>query len=283
MSVRLLCCVLGSLALAACQAKGSGASDSAAGDGGGTDTGGDGGSDGGGDGGADTGARCSEGSGWAVGGQLVEVGAMSAFVYVPSTLPACAPLLVFAHGGGNAGHYADGLWVDLLGTGFIEGADFRGFALIVPGVTEDPEAGHTWELDMDEDLDALIDAARENLDLDTAQSFLVGQSAGGHMTAWMALTDPSRITGAGVVSAGLGAYFDYPAEEPDPKIPVYVAHDPDDVVVDYAYSVTLASELAAHGHAYAFADYDLGETGHGWSRDMGFTILDWLGDATSGR
>jgi predicted esterase len=250
-----------------------GSADSGSGDSGGGD-GGDGGDSG--DGGTDAYVGCSDGSGWTEGGAIVEVGTMSAYLYVPADLPACAPLLLFAHGGSNAGSFIDGRWTDFLGTGLVEGADFRGYVLLVPGVGESKNEEHQWALSMTTDLNALVEEAWANLDLDRDQTWMIGQSAGGHMTTWQALTDPAHFSGVGIVSAGIGGYFDYPEVEPDPKLPVFVAHDPDDAVVPYSYSEQLAADLDEHGHQYRFEDWDLGEGGHGWTPDVGFTIIDWL-------
>ncbi len=224
---------------------------------------------------------CSGGSGWATGGWILE-GVSSAeytetaFIYVPADLPACAPLVFFGHGGGNAGGYVNGAWMDPLGTGLPELADTWGFAFIAPGVAEGGSGDHLWgdEPEVLAHMDAMIEGAWGGLDLDRERLWFIGQSAGGHMAVYLGLYLAEPWTGIAVISAGLGGYFDYPEPEPALKVPFFVAHDPNDTVVDYSASEYLAEQLEAHGHAYTFDEWDLG--GHGWNATLSQTILDWL-------
>ncbi len=255
---------------AGCGDKDGGGQDSAAADDSGV---GDGGTDG------DTGESgpdCSGGSGWDAGGQLFETDGMSAYRLVPGDLAACAPVVVFCHGGNNAGSDQDGNWLDVLGTNLGLLAGERSFVLVVPGVQDGGGGEHNWSLDHPDELAALVELVGDGVDVDRSRVLLMGQSAGGHITAYTALYEPGPFTAAGVVSAGIGSYFDYPDTEPDPKLPFYVAHDPADEVVAYSRSEALAADLEAHGHDYVFVDWELGANGHGWDPELSVALLDWF-------
>ncbi len=221
-------------------------------------------------------ADCSGGSGWSPGAWVTVIDGTSTLVVVPEDLPPCAPLLLHGHGGTAAGGFRDGTWDDSLGTDFQELASTWGFVLMVPGVEEGGGVTHVWNLGDTATLAAMVYEAWDKLDMDRNRAWFNGQSAGGHMACYTGLYDPGPMTGISVISAGLGKYFDYPEVEPAVKLPFYLGHDPDDTVVDYAYSENLASELEAHGHEYLFQDWDMGATGHGWNPDLSEAILSWL-------
>ncbi len=218
---------------------------------------------------------CSGGSGAATGGQFLTVAGDSTWLYVPATVMPCAPLVLFGHGGQSPGGYANGNWMDMLQTNLPAEADARGFALMVPYLEDAQSVQHTWYTTDVDAMDQMIDETAALLDVDRSAVMFVGQSAGGHMAAYYGLYNPGKLDRSAVVSAGLGAYFDYPDSEPDPKLPFFVAHDPNDDIVPYSYSENLASELADHGHEYVFEDYSLGGNGHGWSQELTTDILDW--------
>jgi poly(3-hydroxybutyrate) depolymerase len=222
---------------------------------------------------------CSGGAGGGTGGSVQTSGSLSYYRYVPAVLPACAPLVYYGHPGSRPGEVHQGVWEDPSHTGFTALADERGFVFVVPGVNPENEP-HDWSLELVPLIDGITGDLMGQYDLDDARVWFTGVSAGGHMASYVGLYDPTGFTGIGVVAAGLGAGgFDYPTTEPSPRLPFYVAHDPKDPVIDYAYSVALAEALDAHGHAYQFEDWTLGNgTGHGWNPDLTSVILDWLDD-----
>jgi predicted esterase len=274
-----------------------GASDDGGSDDGGSDDGGsddgagdDTGSDDGGDtdtGGADTadpGAPdCSGGSGWTPGGWLSTEGGGSAYIYVPKALPACAPLLFFGHGGSQPGSYIAGDWTGYDDAMLEELAESWGYVLIVPGVQEG-NGSHSWSLSASTTtwLEALVESAWAGADLDRGRTWLIGTSAGGHIAGWQGLYELSYWTGIGSFSSGIGSYYDYPEPPPERLLPFYVAHDPEDIIVPYAYSVALAEALEEHGHDYLFEDVDRGTGGHtGWPEGMVEAALDFLNSHTA--
>ena len=237
------------------------------------DTGVDGGT-GGDDGGTED--PCSGGTGLGEGDFFIEADGFSAWVLkVPGT-PACAPVMLFGHGGSNVGAYVENRWLDALNTGLDGRVAERGYILVVPFLEDKAEiTEHTWSLEQTDVIDAFVDALAEGADIDTSKVLFVGQSAGGHMAVYQGLYQPGRVTHTVAVSSGIGAYFDYPEPEPSLKLPFFVAHDPQDEVVPYAYSEQLAADLDAHGHDYVFNDYTLGEGGHRWSPELTDALLDW--------
>ena len=164
---------------------------------------------------------CSGGSGWPPGGSLVDVGGGSAYIWVPKSLPPCAPLVFFGHGGSAAGGYVSGEWLGYEGTDLPALADQLGFVLVVPGVEEGPSTTHSWSLSSDtiDWLTALVEAAWGGVDLDRDRVSFIGTSAGGHMAVYLGLYVVSPWTGIGSLSAGLGGYFDYPSPPPEPRAP----------------------------------------------------------------
>ena len=224
----------------------------------------------------DTSADCSGGSGAATGGQFLDVGGASTWLYVPSSLVPCAPMILHGHGGSSPGGLAqDGGWNDQLGTGLIHEADDLGFVLMVPFLEDAPHTNHIWNSGEVDDLTAMIQTAAALADLDMDRVLFAGQSAGGHMAVYYGLYDyPHELSYVAVVSAGT-ASVPYPAQEPSVKLPFFVAHDPSDQVVPYLYSELLAADLDAHGHDHVFDDYDLGANGHGWSLELTEDLLDW--------
>lgn len=223
-------------------------------------------------------STCSGGVGEA-GYGFYEAGGESYYLHVPEGAE-CMPLLLFGHGGNSGGEVIQGQWADFMRTGLIEEAERRGYAVLVPFL-EDVEGrqDHSWSLELVPDMEAMIAGAAASHDIDTSRVIFAGTSAGGHMACYWGLYEPRGVTTVAVLSAGLGGYFDYPEDEPDPKLPFIVIHDPDDQVVPYSYSETLVSELEAHGHEYTwYGDADLGDNGHGWTPEATGQLLDaWLG------
>ena len=225
---------------------------------------------------------CSGGSGWPPGGSLVDVGGGSAYIWVPKSLPPCAPLVFFGHGGSAAGGYVSGEWLGYEGTDLPALADQLGFVLVVPGVEEGPSTTHSWSLSSDtiDWLTALVEAAWGGVDLDRDRVSFIGTSAGGHMAVYLGLYVVSPWTGIGSLSAGLGGYFDYPSPPPEPRLPFFVAHDPEDTIVSYAASEYLVEALEDHDHPVVFEDWERGPDGHlGWPEgimEAAITTLDGL-------
>jgi predicted esterase len=222
---------------------------------------------------------CSGGSGAAVGGEFFTADGASTWLYVPAGVLPCAPLLLLGHGGSSPGGTlpdGSGMWYDQLGTDLPARADQLGFALMVPYLEDAQQVQHQWNTAEIPQLDAMIAEAASRLDIDRNRVLFAGQSAGGHMAAYYGLYEPGNAPQIAVVSAGLGGYFDYPTAEPDPKLPFFVAHDPDDQIVPYSYSENLAAELDAHGHEFVFQDYVMtGSNHHGWSQDVTTDLLEW--------
>ena len=221
---------------------------------------------------------CSEGPGEA-GFGFHQADGESFWLYVPEGF-ACMPLLLVGHGGNMNGQVFDGMWGDMMRTGLIEEADRRGYAVMVPFL-EDVEGSqqHSWSLDLTDEMQEMIEQAAVDFDIDRNKVIFAGTSAGGHMACYWGLYEPQGITTVAVLSAGLGAYFDYPDEEPDPKLPFIVFHDPDDQVVPYRYSKKLVEALEEHGHEYTwYGEIELGDNGHGWTPEATGELLDtWLG------
>ncbi len=221
--------------------------------------------------------ECSGGSGAVPGGQFMVVQGASAWLYVPAAPQPCAPLLMFGHGGGSAGGAQDAVWDDSFHTELPDRAEQRGFVFLVPGLEEGPSVEHPWEPDATDYMDAMIDETGAMVDIDLADVIFAGTSSGGHMAAWYGLYAPERLSHVAVLSAGLGgAGFDYPVVEPDPKLPFFVGHDPEDTIVPYSYSEDLAGSLEWHDHEYLFVDIDsAGDNNHGWTPDTTDAVLDW--------
>ena len=223
---------------------------------------------------------CSGGSGWEPGhGFLVSNGG-SAYFFVPESGTDCSPMVFWGHGGNNAGTANNSIWNDPLHTGLVRLADEQGFVLVVPGVEEGGDGMHEWgdEPERLNRLDAFVEEAWASADLDRNRTWFIGQSAGGHMSCYLGLYQPDPWDAVAVISAGLGGYFDYPSVEPDPKLPFFVAHDPDDQVVPYSYSEQLVSDLGAHGHHYECQDdCEMGGNGHSWSKGLSHEIVTWFG------
>ncbi|HJN73706.1 MAG TPA: hypothetical protein QGF58_07220 [Myxococcota bacterium] len=223
---------------------------------------------------------CSGGAGGGVGYDFFEADGQSYWLYVPLASTECAPLLLFGHGGNQAGSVRDGFWMDPMGSMLPYEAEERGYVLMVPFL-EDAEGPqeHGWSLELVPQMEAMIADAASRYDIDLARVTFAGTSAGGHMACYWGLYEPRGITSAVVMSAGIGGYFDYPDPEPDPKLPFVVVHDPDDEVVPYRYSEQLVEDLEEHGHEYVFHSIELGGNGHGWSPEATTLVLDsWLGE-----
>jgi predicted esterase len=206
---------------------------------------------------------------------LVTFGDLSTYVHVGDSLPACAPLVVFAHSSVGAGTWDGSSWIEPRTMGLVEAADEQGFALAVPGV-EEGEDRHDWTLGEEDadDIDAVFEGAIAGASIDPARAWLVGLSKGGLMAAWYGLEQPGFAKGIAVVSGGYT--FSYPDPEPSPKLPFYVAHDPADTEVPYEQAVALVADLEAHGHAVQFEDWELGDDGHGWNPDLPEAIAGFL-------
>ena len=186
---------------------------------------------------------CSGGAGLAAGDHFIEQDGVPVWVRVPAELPACAPLLLWGHGGQSPGDFlAD--WSDPTGTGLHELARSAGMVFVAPGVVEGPEQSHSWSYGDDVWIEALIEALMAELDLDRRRVWWVGNSAGGFLGLWLGLNAPDHFTAMGIISSGgVGTYFDYPSPEPSRKLPFYLAHDPEDQITDYSLSVEAAALL----------------------------------------
>ncbi|MCB9742894.1 MAG: hypothetical protein H6741_05280 [Alphaproteobacteria bacterium] len=193
---------------------------------------------------------------------FLEVEGASFWVLVPAEAPDCAPVFLFGHGGSSPGGTDNqGHWRDT-GTGLAALAPTAGFILVVPFLENSPMTEHAWQESDAELLDAMVEEVASRWDIDRNRVLFAGTSAGGHMASYYGLYRPQVPKAIAVLSAGLGGYFDYPETEPEPLLPFYVAHDPDDEIVPYSYSEHLVEQLELHGHEYVFEQLDLGENGH---------------------
>jgi predicted esterase len=186
-------------------------------------------------------------------------------------------------GGSQPGSYIAGDWTGYDDAMLEELAESWGYVLIVPGVQEG-NGSHSWSLSASTTtwLEALVESAWAGADLDRGRTWLIGTSAGGHIAGWQGLYELSYWTGIGSFSSGIGSYYDYPEPPPERLLPFYVAHDPEDIIVPYAYSVALAEALEEHGHDYLFEDVDRGTGGHtGWPEGMVEAALDFLNSHTA--
>ncbi len=96
------------------------------------------------------------------------------------------------------------------------------------------------------------------------------------MATWYSLRRPTIARGIATVSGGYPQ--GYPDEEPDPKLPFYIAHDPRDPDVPFAEAEALAQDLEAHGHELLFEEWELGDDGHGWNPGLPEPMLAFLLD-----
>ncbi len=227
----------------------------------------------------DPGPDCSGGSGWEEGHAFLEQNGGPAYAFVPEGGADCAPVVFWGHGGGNAGGANGEIWTDPLRTGLVKLADEHGFVLIVPGVSAKGDGSHEWSKDFTRlnRLEGFLEQAETGADIDRTRIWFIGQSAGGHMSAYLGLYVTDPWDSVAVISAGIGGYFDYPDPAPARKLPIFVAHDPDDQVVPYSYSEQLVSDLEANGHRYEFQDtWTMGDNGHGWAEGLSDAILDWM-------
>jgi poly(3-hydroxybutyrate) depolymerase len=214
------------------------------------------------------------------GDQLTSYGGVAAYVHLPAGAD-CAPLVVYLHGSNGAGTWDGSKWSEPNPTNLAASAEDLGFVLAVPGVTTDKD-DHDWHMDDDSaaEIDSVLQGVEAQAPVDPAHAFVIGLSKGAAMATWYGLNDPA--TAHGIASVAGGYPFGYPEEEPDPKLPFYIAHDPRDPEVPYAEAEALAKDLDAHGHAYLFEDWKLGEDGHGWNPDLPEPILAFLMDPASG-
>ena len=224
----------------------------------------------------DASADCSGGSGWPSGPQFLEVMGESYWVYVPSSPPPCMPLFLFGHGGNAAGGGAEGgMWNDLPHTNLPSLAESEGFVFMVPFVEDVHHTTHGWSADDVAPMEAMIEEAAARADIDLDHVIFAGTSAGGVMAMYWGLYFPDSLSHVGVLSAGFGGQVPYPDPEPDPKLPFFLGHDPDDEMAPYSLSEEAAVELEAHGHEVTFEDTDVGGNGHGWHPSVSEQILAW--------
>lgn len=223
----------------------------------------------------DAASNCSGGSGWPAGPQFLEAAGESYWVYVPTSPPPCMPLFLFGHGGNAPGGGVDGMWNDLPGTNLPALAEQHGFVFMVPFVQDVDHTTHGWSaLDVTA-MEAMIEAAAAQADIDLGHVLFAGTSSGGVMAMYWGLYDPDALTHVGVMSAGFGYQVVYPDPDPDPKLPFFLGHDPDDEMAPYSLSEEAAAELEAHGHDVTFEDTDVGGNGHGWHPSVSEQILAW--------
>lgn len=223
---------------------------------------------------------CTGGSGLSAGDHFIEQDGVPVWVRVPEGLPACAPLLLWGHGGQSPGSFFED-WNDPTGTNLHHLARTEGYVFVAPGVIDGLDQGHAWSYSDAAWIEPLIDTLWESLDLDRGQTWWVGNSAGGFIGLWLGLNAPSRFTAMGIISSGgLGSYFDYPDPAPERKLPFYLAHDPADQVVDYQLSVDTAARLEQEGHAVSFSDWTMTLQGHGWSDGLSEALLVWLAESS---
>ena len=211
------------------------------------------------------------------GDHLIEFDGVSTFVHVPpdSEDPS---LVVFLHGTNGAGTWDGSTWVPASPINLTAASDELDFVLAVPGVSTDVD-DHDWTTDDAgaAQIDAVLAGAESETSANPARAFVLGVSKGGAMASWYGLYHPQNARGIATVSGGYP--FDYPDDEPDPKLPFYIAHDPADPTISYSNAVELAADLDAHGHSVRFEDWELGEDGHGWNPDLPEPILDFLIEA----
>ncbi|GEM_PF-2895742 len=219
------------------------------------------------------GQDCTEGGGDGTG--FLAADGLSALLIAPEGLE-CAPLVIFGHGADKPGSWLDDEWSDPLGTGLQRLANERSFALLVPGV-EEGQSEHGWYLDNCSAFGSLVGLVGDEASIDKNRVYLAGQSAGGFVTAYSTLYCPELFAHTAVVSAGTGGYFDYPAVDPDPKVPVYVVHDPDDQIVPYSQGESYAALLELNGHEVVFEDWELGNGGHSWTEELTPAVLGQFG------
>ena len=226
---------------------------------------------------------CTGSTVWPPQQSVLTVGTASAYLHIPATLPPCAPLVVFGHGGELPGTFQEGRWSDTLGTGLAGLADVRGFVLLVPGVGEDGLDHHVWSRTEEgaTEVLSLVEAVWGGVDIDRSRTWYLGQSAGGFMGAWLGLNHPDPWSAVGVISAGLTE--DYPDPPPTHLLPFFVAHDPNDAWVPYTTGQALVEELEDHGHRVEFQDWSLGSDGHSWVPGLSEAALDGLTSLSGGK
>lgn len=149
--------------------------------------------------------------------------------YVPTQLPAAAPLVMVLHGSvmnGAVMRIMTGYLFDRL-------ADEKGFAVVYP----DGFMGH-WNdcrnkanfaakrhnIDDEGFLQALIDRMVETHAIDPARVFLVGYSNGGHMALRMAFETPEKIAGVAVAAVNLPEQEDSDCRHEGATPPVMLAN-----------------------------------------------------------
>jgi len=220
--------------------------------------------------------HCSGGSGIDPGYQFMTVAGESCWLFVPQSLQACAPLFLFGHGGNTpGGSLQDGMWNDLPNTGLPVFAEQHGFVLLVPFVEDVQHTNHGWSLQDVATMESMIDTVAAGVDIDHDHLLFAGTSAGGVMAAYWGLWEPGYLSHVGVLASGYGYQVEYPPQDPDPKHPFFVGHDPDDEIAPYSLSVEFTEDLLAHGHDVLFVDTDVGGNGHGWAPPVTEQILQW--------
>jgi poly(hydroxyalkanoate) depolymerase family esterase len=133
-------------------------------------------------------------------------GGLRMLTYVPSNVPADAPLVVVLHGcTQTAGGYD-------VGAGWSTLADRYGFVLLLPeqSASNNPNRCFNWFQDQDTRRDsgeaasirAMIDTMIASHSIDRAKIFVTGLSAGGAMTSAMLAAYPDLFAGGAIV-AGL--------------------------------------------------------------------------------
>jgi poly(3-hydroxybutyrate) depolymerase len=223
----------------------------------------------------DSAAPCADAE-LGAGEHLEDFDGLSTYVHVPD-VDGCAPLVVYLHGTSGAGTWDGSTWVPPDRMSLVTDANALGFVLAVPGVSAGADT-HEWQLDESgaAQIDAALVGAGERAPIDPAKRFVLGVSKGGETASWYGLRFPTIARGIATVSGGYAR--GYPDEEPDPKLPYYIAHDPRDPDVPYAEAAALEADLDAHGHASVLEDWELGEDGHGWNPDLMAPVLAYLLD-----
>lgn len=170
-------------------------------------------------------------------------------LYVPDTVEANAPVMVFLHGAGGSGRREQRVW--------LAAADRFGVVVVAPD-----SQGPTWDVLMGgfgpdvAHIDRCLDAVAERCDVDLSRIALAGVSDGASYALSVGLANGDVFPWVVAFSPG---FIMTPHPEGEPRI--YVSHGTKDPVLPIdGCSRTLVPALQSSGYDVSYEEFDGGHT-----------------------
>lgn len=175
-------------------------------------------------------------------------------------------LLVFLHGGGDAGNSLEQLKAQGPPKRLLEGPDLP-FLVLAP---QHGEARTWWNTR------AVMELVREVVDknqIDPSRIYLSGLSRGASACWELAVQNPDYFAAMAVVCGMAPAPY---AHWLNPEMPIWMFHGTEDDVIPFSESLEMADKLKALGHNVRFTAYE--GMGHNvWDRAYGDPeLFEWL-------